>query len=130
METLLRVGAVAVIGALLTALIKKHNGALALALSLACCCALCAALGAMAEPVVAFAGRLRETAGLSAAFLSPLLKTVAVGLVTEVASSVCADAGESALARIAVLCGTAAALCCALPLMEAVLELVADLLEG
>lgn len=130
MDTLLRVSAAAIVGAILVAVIKKQNSALALALSLACCCLLAAFLLELVQPVLDFAGRLRETAGLSGAFWSPLLKTVAVGLVTEIASSVCADAGETALSRIAGLCGCAAALCCALPLMEAVLELIAELLEA
>lgn len=130
METLLRAAAAAIVGAVLIAIVKKQNGALGLALSLACCCLLAAALLNLVQPLLEFAGRLRETAGISSAFLSPLLKTVAVGLVTEIASSVCSDAGEGSLARLTNLCGAAAALYCTLPLLEAALELIGALLEG
>ena len=130
MDTLVRAGAAAVVAAILISLIKKQNAALALTLSLACCCLLGAAFAGLLRPVLSFASRLRETAGLSGAFLTPLLKVVAVGLVTQVCCAVCSDAGEGSLSRLVTLCGTAATLYCALPLMEAVLELVSELLEG
>ena len=130
MDTLVRAGAAAVVAAILISLIKKHSAAMALALSLACCCLLGAAFAELLRPVLSFASRLREVAGLPGAFLSPLLKVVSVGLVTQLCGAVCSDAGEGALTRLVTLCGSAAALYCALPLMEAVLALVSTLLEG
>ncbi len=130
MDTLIRAATAGIVGALLITVIKKHNGALALALSIACICLLGAFLLSLIHPLISFAEQLREIAGVSGALLTPLLKTVAIGLITEIASSVCTDASESSLARLVQLCGTAAALYCALPLMEAVLELISGLLEG
>ncbi len=130
MDTLIRAAAAGIISAILIAIVKKQSSALALTLSLACCCLLGASLLSLARPLVTFADQLRETAGMSSAFLTPLLKTVAIGLITEIAASICTDTGESSLSRLIQLCGAAAALYCALPLMQAVLELVESLLEG
>jgi stage III sporulation protein AD len=130
MDTLVRAAAAAILGAILAAMIKKHNGALALTLSLACCCLLGVSLLSFLRPLLAFAEQLRETAGISSALLTPLLKTVAIGLVTELAATICGDAGESALSQLLQLCGAAAAMYCALPLLQAALELIESLLEG
>lgn len=130
MEALIRAAAAGIVGAILISIVRKQSSALALTLSLACCCLLGVSLLSFVRPLVAFADRLRETAGLSNAFLMPLLKAVAIGLITEIAASVCSDTGESSLSRLIQLCGAAAALYCALPLMQAVLELVESLLEG
>lgn len=130
MDTLVRAASVGIIGAILIALIRKQNAAIALTLSVACCCMLCVCLLSLIRPLLTFAERLREISGVSIAFMVPLLKTVGIGLIAELAAAVCADAGESSLSRLIQLCGAAAALYCSLPLMEAALELIGSLLEG
>ena len=130
MDTLVRAASVGIVGAILIVLLKKHNAALALTLALACCCLLGIFLLSLMRPVLTFADKLREVAGVSSALMMPLLKTVAIGFVAELAASVCSDAGESSLSRLVQLCGAAAALYCSLPLMEAVLDLIGSLLEG
>ncbi len=129
MDTLIRAAAAGIVGAILISILKKQNQPMALALLLACCCLLCVTLLSLIRPLLSFVERLRETAGFSNAFLMPLLKVVAIGLITDIAATVCSDAGESSLARLIGLCGAAAALYCALPLLEAVLSLVETLLE-
>ena len=59
-----------------------------------------------------------------------LWKVAGISLITELAETVCADAGESALGRMLRLCGAAAALYTALPLFSAVLELLEKLMGG
>ena len=129
MDALIRIAAAGIVGAILITVIKKQNQPMALALSLACSCLLCVTLLSLIQPLLSFVQQLRETAGFSNAFLMPLLKTVAIGLVTDIAATVCSDAGENSLSRLIGLCGAAAALCCAMPLSEAVLSLVETLLE-
>ena len=52
------------------------------------------------------------------------IPAILAGILTQLASTVCADAGENAVAKTVELCGGALAVCVALPLMEAVLELL------
>ena len=95
----------------------------------ACAAALGLAAGAL-EPVVAFFRRLQSLAGVEEALFAPLLKTLAIGVLTQISSAFCRDAGEQALSRIAELGGTALALYAALPLAQAVLQTVEQLMGG
>ncbi len=128
METMLKVGAVAVAAALCAVAVKGTARQLALALSLTGTAVILGlALGAL-ENVVAMAEDLREMAGLSPAVVAPVLKTVGIAVLTQIASQVCRDAGEGGIAAAAETAGTALALCAALPLLRAVLDTVGALL--
>ena len=103
---------------------------LALLLTLAACAAMTVSIVRLAEPVVSFLSELRQLAGLEPALLQPLLRTVGIGLLTQLTASVCADAGESTVARLIELCGSVLGIYTALPLLEAVLSLLRTMLEG
>ena len=128
METLLTVGAVAVIAALCAVLGQGTARQLALALSLAAAAVILGlALGAL-EDVVAMAEDLRDMAGLSPAVVAPVIKTVGIAILTHIAAQVCKDAGEGGIAAVTETAGSAMALCTALPLLRAVLDTVEALL--
>lgn len=97
METMLKVGAVAVLGALCAVVVKGTARQLALVLSIAAAAVVLGlALGAV-EDVVAMAEELRDMAGLSPAVVAPVLKAVGIAILTQIAAQVCKDAGEGAL---------------------------------
>jgi len=75
-----------------------------------------------------FAEILGDTAGLSPTLLAPVLKTVGIGILTRLASDICKDAGQSAIASTVELAGTVAALYIALPLMQTVFQMIGGLL--
>ena len=113
-----------------TGLVKKSGGddfSAVFGRTLAACAAMTVSIVRLAEPVVSFLSELRQLAGLEPALLQPLLRTVGIGLLTP---SVCADAGESTVARLIELCGSVLGIYTALPLLEAVLSLLRTMLEG
>ncbi|MBS6366758.1 MAG: stage III sporulation AC/AD family protein [Clostridiales bacterium] len=130
MDTMMKAAAIAVVGSILAAIVKRDAGVIALAVALICCCTLVSCLLGILKPLLRFLEELRQTSGLSTTILSPLLKSVAIGLITEVASGICSDAGQSSLAKFVQLCGAAAALYVALPLMEAILSMLQSLNGG
>ena len=127
MDTLLQVAGLGLIAVLLGLVLKKGNGVLALLLTLAACAAMTVSIVRLAEPVVSFLSELRQLAGLEPALLQ---RTVGIGLLTQLTASVCADAGESTVARLIELCGSVLGIYTALPLLEAVLSLLRTMLEG
>ena len=129
-QSLLQVAGLGLIAVLLGLVLKKGNGVLALLLTLAACAAMTVSIVRLAEPVVSFLSELRQLAGLEPALLQPLLRTVGIGLLTQLTASVCADAGESTVARLIELCGSVLGIYTALPLLEAVLSLLRTMLEG
>lgn len=121
------VAAVAVVGAVCAAVLKKQVPDLALVVTL---CAVALILGtamAVLEPVRELMGTLGEKAGLSAAVLAPVVKTVGIALLTRVCAELCRDANESGIAAAVEIAGGGCALLVCLPLFQAVLELIVEL---
>ena len=76
------------------------------------------------KPVMTFAEALQDRAKLSRGLMAPVIKTLAVGLLTRLGTGICEDAGEKALGQALSLAGGAAAFYCLLPLLQGVLDLL------
>lgn len=121
------------VGGILIALVLslslgKREGDLALVLSMAVCCMAAVAAMSFLEPVLSFLQRLEQVGDLQSGVLGILLKMLGVGLVSELASGICQDGGNSALARGVQLLGSAVMLQLSLPVFETLLELVQQIL--
>lgn len=130
MEQFIQAAVIGVISAIPVSLLKKTNRELALLLSLAACVMISLILLQLARPVVDFFTRLRELAGLDRELVGPMLKTVGIGLLTQLCATICSDAGENATARMIELCGGILALYVSLPLLEAVISMVQTMSGG
>lgn len=130
MEYFIQALIVAVIGIVLGAVIKKSHKELAILLSIACCVMIGIFVIRLFEPILSFLTRLRTMANLEKGLLAPVMKAVGIGILTQITSRICADAGESAVATLVELCGSILALYVALPLLEAVLEMVESMSGG
>lgn len=113
------------LGAAVSALVlRKHSPDFALLLTLLGCALGAALLLAPARPLYAFAQKLAALTGQQDELLAPLLKCVGIGLLAQLSSALCLDAGEAALAKLAELGGAMFCLLAALPLMERLLGLI------
>lgn len=130
MELFLRIAALCVVGAVLALVVRGRSPELAFCTAAACCAVSLLAAAELLSPVLALAQTLRELTGLDEALLAPVLKTVGIGLLTQLAAAFCLDAGEQALGRTVELCGTILAVYAALPLTSAMLELLKKLMGG
>ena len=125
---MLKIAAVAIISAICAVVVKKQVQELGLVLALtAGALILSFALSAM-EGVRQLMDTLASLAGLSSSVLLPVVKTVGIAIVTRVAAEVCRDAKEGGIAAFVETAGAACALFVALPLLEAVLELMTELM--
>ena len=79
------------------------------------------------EPVLELLRQLEQVGNLRSDALELLLKAAGLGLTTEVAGLVCADAGNAALAKMLRLLGTAAILCLSVPMFTALLECITEM---
>lgn len=122
-----RVVAVAVTGAICAVVIRKQTPDMALVVTLAAVALILGTALAVLEPVRELMDTLGEQAGLSAAVVAPVVKTVGIALLTKVCAELCRDAGESGIAAAAEIAGGACALLVCLPLFQAVLELILEL---
>ena len=124
MTALIQVTALGMIAALLATLLKKHSAEAAMLLSLAACILIALLLLELLKPIFSFLNELRSLSGVDSALLTPMLKAVGIALLTQIASNVCADAGQGAIGKLIELCGGVLALYVALPLFEAVIKMI------
>ena len=130
MSTEFRVILLAVICSVLTVLVRERSGVMAVLLSIAACCALLLCSVRFFAPAVEFADRLRSLSGVSSTVTAPLMKITALGILTQMAGSLCEDAGENALAKTVNICGAVFSVYVALPLMSAVMDMLENMLGG
>ncbi len=130
MDNFLHAAVIGILAVIFAALLKKKNGELAVLLSLGACVLIALLLLDLLRPLLDFMTKLRNIAGLDKELLTPLLKTLGIGLLTQVCATVCADGGEKAVASLVEVCGGLLALYVALPLLEAVLDMVQKMSGG
>ena len=120
---------IGIVTVLLAAMLRKYSRELGILLTLAACVLLGLLLVQFAQPLVDFLAKLRNIAGLDKSLTEPILKTIGIGLITQIGATVCADAGENAIAKLIEVCGGVLALYVSLPLLEAVLSMI-DTMSG
>ena len=128
METVLRMTALCLTGALLAVLLRRSGGEMALLLALAMCGTAAALL---MEPLGELKGFWEDAAAwgdLPVELFQPLVKTVGIALLSRTGSDLCRDAGEGAMASVLETAGAVAAIVVSLPLFRSAWELLGSLL--
>lgn len=122
----------AVAGVLLTAILSvvvhRHNAEIASLLTLCGCCLITVLAVGFLSPVVSFLRKLQQLGSLDNEMLAVLLKVTAVAFTAEIASTVCTDAGNSALAKSLQMLSAAVIVYLSLPMFQALLSLVERIL--
>lgn len=128
MADYLRFSALVLIGLLLAQVLGRQSKDMSLLLTLAVCVMVC--LGAMEflEPVTEFLRQVRRMGELDSEAVAILLKAAGIGLLSELAGLLCADAGESAMGKALQILSSAAILWLSLPLFRQVLTLIEGVL--
>ena len=124
----MQVAAVGVAAAVLGVVLKKNTPELALLLVLCAGLWILAAAAGTLRAAAALMEELAAAAGVSDALLEPVAKTVALAILTRLTAEICRSAGEGGLACFVETAGTILALGAALPLVRAVMGLMAEML--
>ena len=128
METMAKLAAVGVTAVVLSAVLKKNTPELALLLALAAGLWMLAQAAAGLGAAVAMMRELAGQAGVSEVLLEPVVKAVALSILTKLTAEICKSAGEGGVAAFVETAGAALALLAALPLVRAVAQLMGELL--
>ena len=128
MDVFLKVTAGVLLTAVLGLVLSQSKADISLLLTI-CVCSM-AVLGALTylKPVIDFARRLIQLGQLSGELLDVLLKAVGIGLISQIAGLICADAGNQSLGKALQMITTALILCISLPLLEQILSLLEKVL--
>lgn len=114
--------------AVLVLAVGRQEQHLALLLTMTACVLAGAAAFSFLEPVLDLLARLEQLGDLQQGMLGALLKIAGIGLVTDLAAMTCQDSGNASLARGMRLLGTAAMLSLSVPILNALLDLIQDIL--
>ncbi len=128
MEAMVKLTAVGVTAVVLSAVLRKNTPELALLLALAAGLWMLALTAEGLGAVAALIQELADQAGLSEALLEPVMKTVALSILTKLTVEICRSAGEGGVAAFVETAGAVLALTVALPLVRAVAQMMGELL--
>lgn len=118
----------AVMLALLLILMQQNGKEMGTLLSLAVCCMVAVVALSYLRPVLDFLATLEALGNLDGDLVGTLLKATGIGMLTEIASMVCNDAGNASMGKTVQLLGTAVILWLSLPLFTALVELLQSIL--
>ena len=101
---------------------------LALVLTMICSVMVGLILISYLEPVVEFLTELRQFGDLQGNMLNILLKSLGIGIVTQIIQMVCKDSGNSSLGQAVQLLGTAVILWLSLPVFTSLMDIIQKIL--
>ncbi len=116
------------IAVILGLILSRQEKDISVMLSMAVCAMGACIVLTYLEPVVDLLRQLEQLGNLGGELLAVLLKAMGIALVTEIAGTICTDGGNAALGKTMQLLGTATILWLSIPLYEAFLTLVQEIL--
>ena len=128
MAALVRFAAAAVLTAAVCLLLRRSNPELQIPLAAAACAFILFGTLQLLSPVRELLERAAALSGLGGEWFLPVAKCVVIAVVTKGASDLCRDGGQSAVAGAVELGGAAAALLVSLPLLNALLAFLEEML--
>lgn len=128
MDTFWKAAAAVLLAVILVPAVAKTEKDISVLLTMAVCCLVAAAAFSYLEPVLDLLWELKALGDLSGEMLGILMKAVGIGLVAEIAGMICADAGNGSLGKTLQILASAAILYLSIPLFQAFLTLVQEIL--
>lgn len=126
----LEVAAFCLTGAILAVLLRQYCSEQSMLLALGVCCIVSVVFFTTLSPVVMSITVIFENAGLSDSYVSLIFKAVAICFITEIASGICRDSGETAIASAAEMWGRGAIAAASLPVIEVLIESITIFFNG
>jgi len=130
MEQYIQAAALVLLTSVLGLVLAQKGKEFTLLLTLGACCLVGLVAMRYLEPVLNFAEQFKNLAGMDHELLEVLFKVVGISLVSEMASMICADAGNAALGKMLQMLSTVVILCMSIPLLEKLLELISSIMGG
>ena len=124
MLLVMKVAAICIVVSLVALLLERNTPELSLVLLLATVTAVMALAMSAGQDAMRLIRTILDRAGLNSAIFAPILKIVAISLITRLSGDVCRDGGKKSLASVIDLSGTICALAAAAPLLYQAMEVL------
>ena len=130
MDTFFKAAAGVIVGLVLHIILSKQGKEFSVLITIISCCVLATVLMTIIEPILLFVERVRVIGQLNADALKIIVKTIGIGLVGELVSLLCIDAGNTALGKMLQILTTVIITWLSLPLLSEFLKLIEDILKN
>ena len=130
MEWFVQACAGVMVAVIMWIVLSKQGKEYALVLSIGSCCMALLVMLRFFEPILDLMNRLQALGNLQPEWLDVMLKAVGIGLLVEICGLICADAGNTALAKTIQILGAVAVLWLSIPLMNSLIKLLEQILGG
>lgn len=120
--------AAVLVAVVLWIVLSKQGKEFSLALSIGACCLVLILVSGYLDPVLDLITQLEHIGQLPQEWITTVLKAAGIGLVVEIGSLICVDAGNAALAKTLQIVGAVVILWLAVPLMTGLLDLLQRIL--
>ena len=128
MDTYVKLAAGIMITMILCLLLPKQKMELSVLLCIAVCAMVLVSVASYLEPVISLFKRLIELGNLPGEFLEILFKVVGIGVISQIISVFCIDAGNQSLAKTLQIATSAVVLWLCVPLIEQLLAMIETIL--
>lgn len=128
MSTFIKVIAGALICLIMYLILNKQNKDISLLLTIAACCMILISSITYLQPIIDFFVRLENLGGLNPDIVKILFQCVGIGVLSEISSMVCCDAGNTSLAKSIQMVAITVIIYLSLPLFSGMLDIVTGIL--
>lgn len=130
MDTFFRAAAGILVTVVLALTVGSQNKSFSSLLSMAVCVMVLLLCMSFLDPVVELMNDLETMGQLQGEYVKILLKVTLICIITEIASLLCADGGNTSLGQSLKFLSSCVILWLSIPVFRGLLELVRDILEG
>ena len=124
MELIFKAAAVSLMAAVVGLIIRRYNPEISVLLSSCTVVMIGIATMSFAVELKTFVKSVKSIVGTSDVLIAPILKCVAIAIVTKLTAELCKDSSQSASAAAVELAGTVCAMSVAMPLIMSVLKMI------
>lgn len=128
MELILKAAALALTAALIGIVLRRTNPEMTLLLSICTVVLIMGAALGFAKSFTELAQTVQRIFGVSETMIKPVIKCVAVAIITKMTSDLCKDSSQAAAASAVELAGTVCALCIIMPLLMSMLTAIGGMI--
>ena len=130
MGTFFQAAAMVLVASVLGLVLAKQGKEMTAMLTIGVCCMVMIAAVAFLKPILDLLRQLEVLGKLNSEMVQILFKVVGIGLVSEIAGMICADAGSASMGKALQILGSAVMLWLSIPVFQTLLQLIQRIIGG
>ena len=130
MDDFIKASCLILVSLILCLVLSVQNKSLSSVLVIGVCCMVCLSALDYIRPIIDFITNLQDVGGLDPQIVGLVIKSVGIGILSEIVTLICADAGISALGKTLQILSSAIILWLSLPLLNELMDLINQILTN